>query len=77
MKNKDPQSEKSILCGIVLRCPSVPRGPNPLLPLHTPKSLHTAPFPNTALSQFEGNQQIMGPRRKEREGSRRLTINCD
>lgn len=65
------QKEKEVLCGIVLSCPFVPKGPNPLLPLHSPKSLHTAPFPNTTvLSQFEGNQQIMGPGRKgeEREG---------
>ena len=74
MKNKwrstSTQSEKRILRGIVLSCPSVPKGPNPLLPLHTPKSLYTAPFPNTTLlGQFEGNQQIMGPRRKGGEGS--------
>lgn len=70
VKNKDPQthSEKKILCGIVLSCPFVPKGPNPLL-LHTAKSLYTALLPNiTVLSQFERNQQIMGPRRKRGGG---------
>lgn len=77
VKNKDPQthSEKKILCGIVLSCPFVPKGPNPLL-LHTAKSLYTALLPNiTVLSQFERNQQIMGPRRKRGGGS--LTVNYD
>lgn len=70
--------EKKNLCGIVLNCPFVPKGPNPLLPLHILKSPHTAPFPNTTiLSQFKSNKQIMGPRRNEEEGSLTLTINYD